>query len=349
MRASEIESINIIGGKYIITPKKGKNGYLISEAFWAEVPRFHKNGKPKTHDDFKKEVIDKEGIKFFEQNHGNEFLGSSSTLVSGDTLKSLTHIDDDNIIFDMIIEGLRVFYEPEDGHNYIIGADPAKDGIDDFAIQIIDITKFPFVLVASANLQISYLNMPSHLNDLGAYYNNALIVIENNLDQYVVDTLFEQYEYDNLYIQEKVSKLGKVVRTRGFRTTVKTKKIIISHLKKFMDENVLDVGDYHTIQQLFNFIQKPNGSYSAEDGYKDDLVMALALCFAPFLEVQRYENHKDFIATIDMDNNNYDKEVEDTMAFIEMGSFDDGTCGGGYEQEPFDEQELYDYENGGDE
>jgi len=51
--------------------RKKENGYNLCEAKWQEVPRFHKDGRPKTPEEFKSEQVAKNGQTHFEQNFGN--------------------------------------------------------------------------------------------------------------------------------------------------------------------------------------------------------------------------------------------------------------------------------------
>ena len=305
-----------IDGTYTINSKLGKNGYLLSETSWTDVPRYNKDGSTKTNSDFKSETIGKFDTMYFEQNFGNQFLGSSATLISGTTLKSLSWKDEDEITFDKVFKGLRIFDEPEIGHHYIVSVDPKKDGIDDAGIQVLDVTGIPFKQVACANLQESYLTAPAKVFDIGMYYNEALVVVENNLDQTIVDALFYHYEYDNIY-KESHKKI------QGFRTTVRTKKQILSFMKKFIEEGKLILQDELTINQLFSFIEKNNGSFSAEDGYKDDLVMALALTWAVFLDVKNFDDFKGMISLIEAQKKVEEENQKSMTEFFDLGFTDE--------------------------
>ena len=253
---------------------------------------------------------------YFEQNFGGEFLGSSATLITGSTLKALTWVEEDEITFNKIFNRLRIFNEPEVGHHYIVSVDPKKDGIDDAGIQVIDVTGLPFKQVACANLQESYLTAPAKIFDLGMFYNEALVVVENNLDQTIVDALFYHYEYENIY-KESHKKI------QGFRTTTRTKKQILSFMKKFIEEGKLILQDELTVNQLFSFIEKNNGSFSAEDGYKDDMVMALALTWAVFLEIKNFDDFQGMITLIESQRNAENEEQESMSAFFDLGFNDE--------------------------
>lgn len=297
--------------------RKGKNNFHIVEATWQEVPRYKKDGSVMTPEEFKDKEVRKSGELYFQQNFGNNFLGSSATLVSSEALKNIDTLEDDDIIFNTLFDGLRIFNEPEQGHYYIIAVDPKIDGADEVGIQVLDVTSIPFIQVAAANLKESYLTIPSKVFDLGNYYNKGTIVIENNIDLTIADALFYQYDYEGeIYKEKKKSILG-------FRTTVKTKKLCLSMLKKFIETRTLLIQDRVTQDQLFNFIEKKNGTFSAEEGYKDDMVMALMLCFAPFLDFKNFDDFKGFVNYLEKHQEQQQEEEKEFEEFLDLGFCDD--------------------------
>ena len=58
-------------GTYEIIMHQGENGYNICEASWREVPRYHKDGRIKTPEEFMEEQVAKNGLVHFNQNFGN--------------------------------------------------------------------------------------------------------------------------------------------------------------------------------------------------------------------------------------------------------------------------------------
>ena len=279
-----------------------KNGYRYFSTDWKKIPRYNRDGTQKEPNVFKDEIIRKHGKRYFAQNYELEFLGSSNTLISAYALKNLEPCDENIVSYNTLFDGLRIFEEPIKNNHYIVGVDPNKCGIDNLAIQVLNVTEFPFKQVASYNSNISYLNAPSKIFDLGRHYNNAMIIVENNIDNSIVDTLYYQYEYDGEIYKEKNKNL------LGFRTTKKTKKILLSILKKLIEENKLIIKDKKTIDELFVFVEQQNGSFSAQDGFKDDLVMALCVCLAPFIEIKDFEDFQTFLKFIETENELLEKE-----------------------------------------
>ena len=289
--------------------KRENSGYEYFTMDWREVPRYKEDGSKIDPEEYKREKIKKEGKLWFAQNFELAFLGSSNTLIESTALQNLIPQDEDQIIFNSLFSGLRIFEKSIDGHSYIIGVDPAKEGIDKTAIQVLDVTVLPFKQVACANLDDSYLTIPAKLFDLGQYYNWAMVVVENNIDNSIVDNLSFNYEYEGEIFRERGKNL------LGFRTTTKTKKQMLSLLKKLIEEDKFKIADKATIDELFVFVQQKNGSFSAQDGYHDDLVMALCIALVPFLNVKRFDDFKGFIELIEKRNEEIKKEEE---SFLEL-------------------------------
>ena len=290
--------------------KREDSAYNYFTMDWRDVPRYSPvDGSRIDPEDFKMSEISTNGRQYFAQNYELTFLGSSNTLIESTALQNLIPQDEDQIIFNSLFSGLRIFEKPIDGHSYIIGVDPAKEGIDKTAIQVLDVTVLPFKQVACANLDDSYLTIPAKLFDLGQYYNWAMVVVENNIDNSIVDNLSFNYEYEGEIFRERGKNL------LGFRTTTKTKKQMLSLLKKLIEEDKFKIADKATIDELFVFVQQKNGSFSAQDGYHDDLVMALCIALVPFLNVKRFDDFKGFIELIEKRNEEIKKEEE---SFLEL-------------------------------
>ena len=333
-----VQSINDIqvitknpDGTYKIIYKEynSKSGNRLVTASWTEVPHFDKKGNKLEPSKYKQQTIARNGAQFFAQTEACEFLGSASTLISTEQLKLMIYKEP--IIQDNMFQGIKIYNKPIKGHNYILGVDPAKDGIDSFAIQVIDITSFPFIQVASAKLDVDYLLTPEHLETSGLYYNEAFIVIENNegAGQSIADMLYLNYEYPNMY-KDRDEANKRYKRYYGFRTTLKTRPLIINMMKIFIEEGKLIVQDRHTIDEFFNFIKSDNHriKYEAEEGYHDDLIMSLAIAFAPFMHIKAFDDLGLFLdvlrVTVDLD----EEDSVQTTDFYSMldtgGSFDDG-------------------------
>lgn len=312
---TNIVSIKREDKNIIVKKHKGKNNYHIVEANY--IDRFPND--PEGAKLFKETKIAEKDAVFFQQAHANEFLGSSYTLIDDKKLAGIEWMDDEEIIHDSLFNGLRIFEEPKPGHNYILTADPKQDGIDAIGLHVIDVTNIPFKQVASANLKESFMVIPNRVFDLGTYYNNAYLVQENNVEANLINTIHDQLEYEGEIFRERKPSGKGFKNIWGIRTTTKTKKMMVSFLKKFVEEDLLQINDKKTIDEMFNFIEKKNGSYSAEAGYADDLVMSLMLVFAPFLDIKNWDDFKGFSNLLEMKKEQREQEEKDTTEFLDLG------------------------------
>ena len=253
--------------------------------------------------------------------HNCEFIGSSYTLLSAEKLKSLVSEEPKEIR-----DGkLKIYEYPKEKHQYIMSVDPAKDGIDAFAVQVIDITDIVFKQVASAKLQVDYLIMPEWLNSWGIMYNNAYMIIENNegAGQSVADTLYNSYSYGNLFFEKKMSD-NKRKKYPGFRTTVGNRGLLLNTLRLFSDNNKLEIHDSSTIKELFTFALI-NNKYQAQEGCHDDMVMSLALAFAPFTNAKNFDDITQLTKQIynRNDDSPSNEQYKNLAQLLTNASFDD--------------------------
>jgi hypothetical protein len=213
--------------------------------------------------------------------HNCEFMGSSGTLISGPALKSLAFVKPIN----QSENGIKIYEQPVAGHSYISVSDTSRGkGLDFHATTIIDVTEIPYKLVATfKNNDMSPLVYPTIIKKLGDYYNQAYSLVEiNDNGQQVVDSLFEDLEYENILCSMEVAKkmtvnLGYGKKSqRGIRTTKSVKRLGCSILKNLIEGNKLLIQDFDTIAELSTFISN-GSSFEAEEGSHDDLVMCLVL------------------------------------------------------------------------
>ncbi len=273
------------------------------EVHWDEVPRYDSKGNLMEPEEFKRQIIKRYGRVYFEQNYGNSFVGSSETLIAPEVLAELQHKNPIAVWDDM----LRIYYEPQQNHTYIMSVDAAKEGKDYFAIQVIDVTEMPFRQVAAANLQVDYLTMPDFLYEWGARFNTAHMIIENNegAGQSIADMLVNHFEYPNIYYQDNKYKYP------GFRTTKSTRDSIIRMLQILINSGKLEICDKETISEFQRF-ELVNDKYQASSGH-DDLVMALAISIAPMTNMDNFSDFGKFLDALKSD------EVLDSGAFFEIG------------------------------
>jgi hypothetical protein len=252
---------------------EGQNGFKHIEANWRQVP-----GRDQAWADEQRRVL---GEQKFLQEMECEFMGSSGTLLSAAALKSLAFIKP----IHLTENGIKIYQAPIPEHSYIIIADTSRGkGLDYSAFSVIDVTSIPYRQVCTyKDNNISPLVYPSIIKRMGDYYNQAYVLVEiNDNGQQVVDSLFEDYDYENILSTVEIK--GKVAITwgygnksyRGIRTTKSVKRLGCSLMKNLLEGQKLIIQDFETISELSTFISKGT-SFEAEEGSHDDLVMTLVL------------------------------------------------------------------------
>ena len=173
---------------------------------------------------------------------------------------------------------LTVYEKVDPQETYYIGADVAMGvrGGDYSVAQILD-SKKRQVGVWRGHVHPDYF--ANVLQALGFFYNTAKIVVESNNHGILTCTrLGKDMAYPNFYTETILDKLDdRETVNLGFRTSSKTKPLIIDQLRASLRENELKLFDRTTIQELMTFIVTDTGNMEAEQGCHDDCVMALAL------------------------------------------------------------------------
>jgi hypothetical protein len=251
----------------------GRNSFVPIRVDWWDVP-----GRDEA---WKAAVIEDFGIEMFRVEYGNEFLGSAGTLISAEALKRMSYAHPRRVQDDFF----DIYIEPIKGHKYVAIADVARGrGLDYSVVVVIDITKLPYVMVSKyRNNQIDHLIFPDVVYNIGRYYNDAAVLIENNdLGETVAAVLYNQLEYPNILYTTQNGSHGQILgypgrKSRpGVSTSKAVKRIGCATLKTMMHRNQMKVFDFETISEMTTFVQKKN-SYEADTGYSDDLVMCLVL------------------------------------------------------------------------
>jgi len=208
------------------------------------------------------------------------FLGSSNTLISADTISRLSPKT-----FIHSKDNLDILEEPCKGRSYFVTVDTSRGvGGDHSAFTVVDTTEYPFSIVAKyRDNKVSPLLYPNIIHKVAKDYNNAFILVEiNDIGQQVADIIHNELEYENMIWVGNDSRYGQHLSssgksaTLGVRTTKQIKRIGCASLKSLVENNKLLVFDKDVISELSTFIEH-NGSFEADDGYYDDLVMTLVL------------------------------------------------------------------------
>ena len=223
--------------------------------------------------------------------------------------------------FSQFQDGTQVFLdvheEPKPGHQYVLCADVAGGKeLDSSVFVIIDITIMPYKVVAKYKSdKISPMLYPDVVAAAATKYNMAFVLVETN-DNDVAKTLQLDLEYENIITtttKAKGTQVGGGFTKNvefGLRGNKATKRIGCSNLKTLIESEKLFIKDYHIILELHSFVANSRGSYSAEEGKHDDLVMCLVnfgwlvnqKYFKELTDVDVYSQlKKDYEAAVDDD------------------------------------------------
>lgn len=259
-----------------INPKERRNNYYPIQVCWWEVP-----GRDQQWKDDTLAQLNFDEEKFAQENEC-QFLGSSGTLISGKALKELVVEEPINAS-----EGLKQYVAPLKDRNYVIIVDTsAGKGLDYSAFSVIDVTEMPYKQVCTFNSnQVPPAEYAEIIHNIAKAYFNPMILVEiNNMGQTVADTLWFEFEYENLLFTNNMGRSGKQITVggstkktdMGVNTSMPVKRMGCSMLKLLIEQKQLIVTDMDTIHELSVFSKKGQ-SYEAESGEHDDLVMTLVL------------------------------------------------------------------------
>ncbi len=248
-----------------------------------------------------------------------EFLGSSNTLIPSKYIRNMSADKPQHIS-----EGVNIYEQPKENHNYIAVCDPSRGtGNDSHAFIVFDVTEYPIQIVATfQDNEISPLILPSILDKVGRTYNDASVLVEvNDNGQQVADILWSDYEYENtVMLSKKAAKDSKnTPNTPGVRTTKNVKRLGCSLFKDMVEAQKILINDMELISEISTFIQK-RASYEAEVGCHDDLVMCCIL-LSWFASTKDFEYITDTNFKAEIIKKNM-KAVEDDL--LPFGFIDNG-------------------------
>ena len=203
------------------------------------------------------------------QEYECEFLGTGDTFLDGSLLSTLSEeVNEEYYI--KYNNRMRVWKDPEPHYDYIIGVDTALGRDRDYsAAQIVNLYNGEVVAEFYSN-KTPVNEFASILNKEGIYYNIANIVVERNtVGNHVIDLLFNDLEYENLWHDER--------GMAGFQVTMRNRDIILTELEESIRTNMLKINSQRTLNELNTFVISNSGKLTADKGKHDDLIMSLSL------------------------------------------------------------------------
>ena len=191
---------------------------------------------------------------------------------------------------------VRQYLPPIQGHRYILACDPSEGDYagDRSAWVIVDKATMEEVCFSSDYLEAEEL--ADTIVNYAKYYNNALIVVERNMGQALIEFILAS-NYHRLYLDPTTGG-----RKYGVRTTQATKNEAIKRLRFLLNRGFYKPHDKQFLieAQHFSWRQLPGGGWRAEatgtdeDGqpYHDDTVAA-RWCLALVLDMSKFKGYYD--------------------------------------------------------
>ena len=180
---------------------------------------------------------------------------------------------------------LKVFKRPKPGKMYAIGVDPCEgrnNNEGDYSVACVLDTE-TWEQVAIFRERIDPDELAEAINDLGGWYNNAMLVIEVNTGATVDWLMGKTYQYWNRYRRiEYDSFTGQRVAKWGWNTNSKSRSMMVNSLKSHWRKRLLILNDAVTIEEFCDWEKKKDYKGSIKeapadyDGH-DDCVIATGL------------------------------------------------------------------------
>lgn len=197
---------------------------------------------------------------------------------------------------------IKIYEYPQKRVPYVLGGDTAGEGSDFFTAHVINnITGKQVAVLKQQYNEIEYVKQ---VYCLGMFYNCALIGLENNFSTYPTQKLAE-LNYPNQFVRKKEDQYNnKYEKSYGFKTTSITRPYILGLLQEIVHDNIDVIQDKDTLREMLTFIVNDKGRAEAEEGYHDDLVMALAISYyirgqQDYKKSERESKYKDIQEQID--------------------------------------------------
>lgn len=232
------------------------------------------------------------------------FIKSGNPVFDIQMLDDMVIVDSDNGYYHLYSTGHGEFHYAEDGELsiwdfprsegvYVIGADVAE-GLshgDYSSAHIIDATTG--IVCAHWHGRIEPDLFGEMLAELGWWYKNALLGVENNNHGLTTLKAAQKYGYKNLYRQRKLARVRpEATDILGWRTTATSKPLMIDELSASLRDSSIEVYDRLTIAELRTFVRKENGKMAGSP--HDDRVISLAIANQMIKYVWLPEYRQDF-------------------------------------------------------
>jgi hypothetical protein len=191
----------------------------------------------------------------------------------------------DKKIVPKVLDGapLKVWAQPQTGHEYVIGADVAEGIEEDFSVATV-MDKGTHQTVARFRGDMEPADFGEYLSLLGKWYNHALIGPEINNHGLTTVQRLRDVGYDNIYRREMGidERYEEYTSKLGWRTDVRTKPLMVDALAEAISTDQIVDYDLIFVRECMTYIRDARGKTNAQLGQHDDTVMSTAIALQLF-------------------------------------------------------------------
>ena len=173
---------------------------------------------------------------------------------------------------------LSIYETPTREVDYFIGVDGSEGTGQDYSV-IEVINKEGMQVCQFRSNKVAPHEVAKVVNELGLWYNRALIVVEKASGGHVIlDRLVHNFKYKNLYKYKDYDVKGRVVKKVGFNTTSKSKPLLINNFVELFDNNDIYIKSIDLLNEMKTYVYTDGVKMGNGNGGKhDDTVIAFAL------------------------------------------------------------------------
>lgn len=240
---------------------EGKNDFYPIKIAW--------NARPDRDEEWARKTKMNMTESAWRQEFGCIFAGSTNTLIDGDILENIKTKKPIGYKFNT---SMKIYENPIEGKNYVLGCDSSKGTGSDYAvIQVLKLNSEKDIeqVAVYRDNNTSPEIFAKRCIDISEFYNNAQMMVESNdIGELVCDKLWNEYECDRL--------LNCDSKGLGIRSTRKTKLQGNMLLKEYIENGWLHVCDSDTVKEFSRYEEKTlNVFHAAGENDNDDLITSL--------------------------------------------------------------------------
>lgn len=191
----------------------------------------------------------------------------------------------DKVIFVPNPKGyLEIWKYPQENEYYCVGGDVAEGKIDgDYSVGIVGDNSFDICCMWRGHIDPDLFG--HEMVKLAKFYNDGYLGIENNFQGLTPIKAILSDDYYNIYYTKNYDKItDTVTQSVGWRTTNRTKPLMINKLAEYIRNKWIGVKSKTIISEMLTYVIDDKGSFNAQSGCHDDTVMATAIMLQLLLE-----------------------------------------------------------------